>query len=119
MSLREHAESELKLAGYDPDAPADDANRWMYGNILALVDLFASQGHSGASAAYCRTVLHKLLAFHPLTPLTGAADEWVEVSPGVLQNRRIPTVFRQDGRAYDIDAGNDRATITFPYTPSY
>lgn len=73
--------------------------------------------------------LRRLCAGKPLSPLTGADDEWNDVGgnagePGgtIFQNRRCSRVFKDprfhDGKlAYDIDAPEPRAAITFPYWP--
>jgi hypothetical protein len=69
-------------------------------------------------------------AFEPLTPLTGGDEEWVEVTPGCLQNKRCSHVFKENGQAYDIQgkvfreasgstytSGDSRVPVTFPYMP--
>lgn len=76
-------------------------------NLLDLVELFAKQGHSGFTANYTINILIKLLNQSFITPLTGADDEWVEVSRGVFQNNRESKIFKQhdifNGQAYYID----------------
>lgn len=118
--LMAHAESEL--------GPHMDIE------VRELLHVFASQGHSGASAAITAHMIGKLLRFEPVRPLTGEPDEWVYVGPGVYQNRRCGRVFKQidrfDGQAYDIDGivwedpDGSRFTnfesfvpVVFPYTP--
>ena len=71
MSLAEHARRELALLGEDPDAT---------GWYCRVVAEFASYGHSGASAAAAIPVLHELLQFHPLTPLTPGPADWIDRS---------------------------------------
>lgn len=118
--LMAHAESEL--------GPGMDIE------VRELLHVFASQGHSGASAAITTHMIGKLLRFEPIRPLTGEPDEWMEVGPGVFQNRRCGHVFKQadrfDGQAYDLDGivwedpDGSRFTnfeslvpVVFPYTP--
>ena len=131
--LIEFAEHELKAAGlYDADAA--------YGGlipdaVMELIRAFAAQGHSGNSARIVAGLFHKLAGYKALGPLTGADDEWVEVSGGPnmkWQNKRCFHVFkREDGTAWDGDAvifrepngncytsGDSRKDITFPYTPT-
>lgn len=76
-------------------------------DILDLVEMFANQGHSGFSANYVINILTKLLKQSFVTPLTGKDDEWVEVTPGVFQNKREGKIFKQAkrflGKAYYID----------------
>lgn len=132
MSLIAHAEHELSLIA---DGEHSEMQQAMNKHILEMVKLFAEEGHSGFSASYAVAVLEKLLRFEPLTPLTGADDEWNDVSnygpEPCWQNRRCSHVFKgADGRAYDIEGrifrqpdGNcftsseSHVYIEFPYTP--
>jgi hypothetical protein len=149
MSLIDHAQHELEIATQDGDLavepPIADA-------LLAVVKGFAEQGHSGGSAAIVGPrvgyVLRQLLAYEPITPLTGADDEWMDVAEDMIgranvqQNIRCGRVFRERTAedqlgmatwiAYDIEAvvfhdwrgpgaytGWDSARrVTFPYTPT-
>lgn len=97
MSLVEHARRELELIGEEPEAID-----W-YCRVIAE---FASFGHSGGSAMVTIPVLHELLQFHNLTPLTDDPAEWQDISdmqggqPG-WQNRRRSEAFSEDcGRTY-------------------
>ena len=127
-NLLAHAEHELMLLR-DGEEP-DEMQREMEGCITSIIRQFAEQGHSGFSAGYAVSCLEKLLRFEPLRPLTGAGDEWIEVGPGVFQNKRCSHVFKEDGRAYDIDgrvfeepdgvrftSGDSRVYVEFPYSP--
>lgn len=98
-NLVRHAEYEMRLAGlYDEDA---DYGGLITEAVMALVREFASQGHSGGSAAITLAVLEKVLRFQPLTPLTSDPGEWDDVSEMVghslWQNRRDPSAFSEDG----------------------
>jgi hypothetical protein len=107
MSIVDQAETELRLINFgDEDAAV----------MIAILRKFFDQWDSGGAVAVAAPVLMRCIAGKPLSPLTGDASEWVEVEPGVFQNRRCSTVFRQGGRAYDIDMPG-RPTITFPYNP--
>ena len=115
----------------DPDP--DGMNRMMADHILTMVRAFTEEGHSGFSASYAANLLDKLLRFKPLTPLTGADDEWVSghMDDDTKQNKRASHVFMDaDGQAYDIQgkvfrepdgmtftSGDSRVPVTFPYTP--
>ena len=128
----------------DVDGPEDDIDADMARKILEIVQVFADQHHSGASAGYCLSVLQKLLAFMPLTPLTGEDDEWDMVEPPsddiatemiglpLFQNNRCTQVFKEaTGKVYDMEAvvfvdkegtifvTPDSCTLVeaFPYTP--
>jgi hypothetical protein len=107
MSIVDHARSELERINFGADDTAV---------MLSILRTFFGQWDSGAAVAAVQPILNKCIAGKPLSPLTGDDDEWMEVSDGVFQNLRCSTVFKTDGRCYDIDTPG-RPTITFPYTP--
>nr|DAP09786.1 MAG TPA: hypothetical protein [Caudoviricetes sp.] len=133
----EYAKSELARITKDGDRLQDVINK----NILDIVELFSSQGHSEFTAGYSMSILERLLRFKPITPLTGEDDEWADVSHEMgqkhFQNKRCSSVFKtvdEKGNmieAYDIDAiaysDNGGLTwytsscflknVTFPYEP--
>lgn len=128
-----HAERELALIGMTLDSKSE-INAEMTKCLLAIVRLFAAQGHSGGSANYAVDTLERLLKFEPLSPLTGADDEWNDVSEQsgrpMWQNNRCSRVFKDNEKAWDIEgtifidetgtpyASHDsRVDVTFPYTP--
>lgn len=92
MTLVEHARRELTLLGEEPEVVD-----W-YCRVIAE---FASCGHSGGSAAVAVPVLHELLQYHPLTPLTDDPADWTDQSGRsgypLWQNRRDPRAFSDDG----------------------
>jgi hypothetical protein len=131
-NLIAHAERELGNVGLAGD---DGYDGMLVEAVLQHIKLFADQGHSGLSAAMTVGLLERLLRYEPLSPLTGADDEWValDYGPDVAgQNVRCSHVFRRaDGTAYDaegrvfIDPDGDyltgagsRVEVTFPYTPT-
>lgn len=86
-----HAMRELALAGNDEDFNT---------SIIAAVEAFASYGHSGGSASVAIPMLHDLLQYKNLTPLTDDSDEWMNVEMGdtpCWQSRRNPQAFSNDG----------------------
>jgi hypothetical protein len=90
--------------------------------MIEILEKFFDQWDSGGAVAVVAPVLQRLIAGLPLSPLTGADDEWIEVGPGVYQNKRCSSVFKDpryhDGKlAYDIAAPAPRAAISFPYDP--
>ena len=137
-NLLSHAEDELDRIGMTEDSP-DEMNRMMRKHVLHMMQEFANEGHSGFSASYAISILTKLLDFKPLTPLTGADDEWNDVGEDYWQNKRCSSVFKKsDGTCYDIDgkvfwewyrdengeavktyySGSGCSTpVIFPYTP--
>lgn len=120
-----HAEREL------PPPNGDEMQTLMNQQLMEVVLVFSTHGHSGFSAGYAVHALGKLLRYEPLRPLTGADDEWNDVGDGVWQNNRCGRVFKGiDGVAYDIDgrvfrepsgltytSRDSRVYVTFPYTP--
>lgn len=130
MNLIDYAESELERIPKDKDGMQEIINQ----NILDLVKLFSSQGHSGLSGRYVINALSRLLEYKPLNPLTGKDDEWGEpYGPDeTQQNKRCSSVFRSKKELpHDIDAiavsDNGGVSwfychlfmkeITFPYLP--
>lgn len=126
MSLLEYAKSELDRIPKDEDGIQDLMNK----DIISIVRMFSEQGHSGFSAGYVLSALERLLRFKPLSPLTGADEEWDDTGHGSLQNKRCSSVFKKpDGTCHDIDAivvsdnggitwftsGRFRKEVTFPY----
>ena len=137
-NLISYAEDELNRIGMTENSP-DEMNVEMRKHILHMVKEFSEEGHSGFSGRYALNILIKLLDFKPLTPLTGADDEWNDVGEDYWQNKRCSSVFKKaDGTCYDIDGKvfwewykneNGEAVkayysgsgcsvpVTFPYTP--
>ena len=124
----EHLDREWDILGWPKDG--DDPQAWIYQHLCELLHAFAGKGHSGTSAPYTLDLFQKAAHFKPLSPLTGAPEEWVEVGSGVFQNRRCSHVFKEDGRAYDSEGRvfrapdgecytsfESRVPIEFPYTP--
>ncbi len=99
-----HAKKELELLGmYDKNSPenADGLQPRLADNILKMIEIWGKIGHSGGSAMWTRDVLHKLLGWEALTPITSSSDEWEDVSAygdGPLwQNKRDSRNFSRDG----------------------
>jgi hypothetical protein len=132
-NLLAHARRELSAIGYAPveGIQEDGPNLWIQQNIIELLEVFTTQGHSGSSAPYCIGLFTKLASFEPLGPLTGEDSEWMEVSEGTWQNLRCSHVFKDaDGRAYNsagrvfrepsgacFTSRDSRVYVEFPYTP--
>lgn len=77
-------------------------------DMLDIIKVFCTQGHSGSSAGYLIPRVARLLNWKPLTSLTGEDSEWNEPygDRGTQQNRRCSAVFRQNkdnSTAYYID----------------
>jgi len=132
MNLIEHAKQEFRACGWiDAEGKYDcEMQEAICADILALLEVFGNQGHSGTTAPYVIGRFKKLASFEPLVPLTGEDNEWNEISPGRYQNRRCSHVFKDGDHAYDIEgkvfrepdgccytSRDSRVDVTFPYTP--
>lgn len=95
-TMMDWAEREFDIAG----TPKDDMMREATMNLLAV---FCDEGHSGFSAPHAVRLFSRLASWKPLTPLTGADDEWDIRGNGKFQNKRCSSVFKDaDGGAYYI-----------------
>jgi len=136
------------VAGFNMGSILDNAKRELnlisdedmaYGSmmkdaVLEVLETLSNQNHSGMSAGIVISLVNRLWAGKPLTPLTGEDDEWsepLEFLDGEQQNLRYHSVFKdKDGTCYDIDGRKFRCKdsnavfrtnashvpITFPYT---
>lgn len=126
-NLVDYAKDELKrIRMIDSGEPYND---WATMSILDLIEMFASQNHSGFSAPYVVNAFSRLAMFKPLSPLTGEDDEWNDIGDGLCQNKRYSAVFKdKDGGAYNIEGKaftddgevwytckDSRVNVTFPY----
>lgn len=110
MSIKEQARRELALINFGDEDTAV---------MLDILDRFFDQWDSGGAVWAVAPVLQRCIAGKPLSPLTGADSEWMEVGEGMWQNVRCSSVFKDaTGHAYDIDV-QGRPTITFPYDPEH
>lgn len=129
-NLVAHAQTETAHMRDGKEGP----DEWMAQGLIDMVRVFSTGGHSGYSAGYAVSALAPLLRFEPLGPLTGGADEWLNLGHDFdmqAQNKRCGHVFRRkDGTAYDGEAVifrepggacfislHSRAEIIFPYVP--
>ncbi len=144
-NYEKHALTEFRAAGWvDLNGKyLDDMQEMICNHVLALLEVFGDEGHSGTSAPYTIDLFSKLAKFDPIVPLTGEDWEWDEVSEGIHQNKRCSAVFKQtdrhDGQPYYLDgkvfwewyksdedgkmsksyftSGDSQVPIVFPYTP--
>ena len=131
-NLIKHAKTEFKAAGWiDVDGKMEEMQDLMCRQVLELLKLFSSHGHSGTSAPYAVNMFKKLAMFEPIVPITGEDWEWTEVDDNMWQNKRCSHVFKgENGRAYDMEgkifresngscytSKDSRVYIDFPYTP--
>lgn len=105
-----HARREFRAAGWTNEDGSfkDDMQGAICAHVLALLNVFADEGHSGTSAPYAIDLFAKLAKFEPVVPLTGADWEWMEVGNDTFQNIRCSHVFKDadrfDGQPYDTQA---------------
>lgn len=113
-----HAKQELDIMiAQHPDPENRATVEPFYNEILALAEKFGNSGQSGGSASmvapYLGHVITELLLFQPISPLTGAPEEWMDVTDigpadgkTIYQNRRNGVVFKEgiDGAPYFLDA---------------
>lgn len=129
------AENELNiLIDKCEDEEAKGMQKLISNDILQIVEVFSQQGHSGFSANYAINLINKLLRYEPISPLTGADDEWnkLDYADNIkYQNKRCPRVFKDaEGKAYDIEgkifsedgecwytSKESKVFIEFPYIP--
>jgi hypothetical protein len=86
--LVHHAKRELQLAGLDTD---EDYDGLIYKSIMELIECFASQGHSGGSAAIVIDLFSKLSNGENLTPLDNNQEDWVDVTEYFVDHQPNPT----------------------------
>lgn len=136
MNMVAWAQKELdRLLTNDEDGMQKEVND----SIMVIVKAFAEQGHSGFSASYALSIIKRLLAWKPITALTGEDDEWYDVpsydnGKNTQQNKRCTAVFRDnfdnstarwiDGKVFSDDGGKTWWTrggggsavpVTFPF----
>lgn len=139
MTLHTHAEKELRAAGfYGKDS---DYAGMIPEAVLELIDVFAKQGHSGASASIVIKLFNKLASYGILNPIEkNDPSEFTEGHIGsqpFYQGKRITALFKdgENGKPYYIDAivwkGEEdydtftgmvdgevsRQYVRFPFTP--
>ena len=143
-----HAMREFRAARWldENGKYTDDMQEMICNHVLALLDVFADEGHSGSSAPYAIELFSKLAKFDPIVPLTGEDWEWNDVSNMTgsvcYQNNRCGAVFKSEdrfnGQPYYLDGkvfwewykdedgeisksyftnGDSAIPIEFPYAP--
>lgn len=104
-----YAENELKRIGLLKKTSI--YNDQIGKDVLALINLFSKQEHSGGSAYRVINLFSTLAKFQPLTPLTDDKKEWFlfyinkKTGEKDWQSTRNPSCFSNDGGKsyYNID----------------
>lgn len=119
MSLVEHAEYELQLAGYNVNNTDENSESYYADFVgkcaLDLIKLLASQKHSGFTANATVALFNRLAQQKPLTKeLSDNPNEWIDRTEmsgyTVYQSKRNPSCFSTDMKVYwdiDDDENND------------
>jgi len=99
MSLVQHAQRELELAGlFDKDS---DYSGMLGKAVVQLIKVFSKQGHSGFSAHQTQLIFLKLSNYENLTPITSDPEDWHDISDmgggPMWQCKRNPSLFSKDG----------------------
>ena len=107
--LLEHAEQELKYAGYHIDNnnttykdPMDGYGDGCAKCAIEMLKVFEKQGHSGMSANITLNIFNRLARFENLTELTNNPDEWQKLGgdDDDWQNKRNCSCFSSDLKTY-------------------
>lgn len=99
MTATERAIKELELAGlFGEDS---DYGGMLGRSVKELLEVFARQRHSGASAAIVNELFYRLVDGQVLTPLTGKPEEWEDCGAGYFQNKRMFSVFARGPNGED------------------
>lgn len=111
-NLTTHARRELELIGEEPETIE---------GYLRVIQAFADMGHSGGSASVAIPVIHELLQFKNLRPLTDDQTEWQHIAepiagqPDLWQNVRNSEAFSNDGgKSYYLLSEGGRANSPRP-----
>lgn len=101
--LMKYAFGELKALGYT--SASDGIDGMLYNDVIELLAVFVSQGHSNNSAPIILNMFQRLAMFQPLSPLRFTDDEWVEFADGKFQNIRRSCFFKESphDRVYTIE----------------
>ena len=111
MSIVKDAVREMQSAGYE----ASDVE-----TMEKILRMFFDQWDSGGAVWAMAPILDRCIKGLPLSPLTGADDEWMcgHAEDGLCQNIRCGSVFKNaEGCVYDID--NSEWDGVFPYMPPH
>jgi hypothetical protein len=105
--FREFAEMELLALGYS-DEVQNPVQAKIRRDILALVDLFETQGHDQNSGPVISGMFQKLVNFQILCPVTNFPKDWVmmDESNNVYQHTRLYGLMKngENGKPYYLNA---------------
>lgn len=130
MEMHRHARRELDALGHTRE-PIRWSTSKLIDLVLAVITTMGKRFFTDDVETIAIEYLQSLLNFKLLSPLTGDDREWKEIEPGLFQNKRCPSVFKDENGAYEkegviqidqngpkfIDGETNRSNITFPYWP--
>jgi hypothetical protein len=115
--LAAHARRELEIAGlFDKDGIYGDE---LAHDVMQLIDVFAKQNHSGATAPLVIQAFYRVSMWDMLTEPTDDPDEWekLEVPGGgdAWRNKRSPVYYSGDGGKHWNRSDSDTQGTSKPY----
>lgn len=116
-NLVDHANREMDLIGWPKPTRAqirgdlsaykegtdEKWNLMMRISVIRIVEVFASQGHSGGSAQQAMFMINQVLQYKPLSSITDDPEYWHHLDPAMTggidmwQCKRNPEAFSHDG----------------------
>lgn len=101
-----HAIDELQIAGYFRNDKDSELSNLMAKDIIELLTVFSTHGHSGSSASWAISLFKDLAMFKTISPLTLEDNEFTKDSfgGGIYQNKRNSHIFKDNKGIYNIDA---------------
>lgn len=130
-NIVDYAINELNIAFPNKE---DKVQQTMNENIIEIIKLLESQGHTGTTIKYLFNKVERLINFKPLTSIDDNPEEWRECFGRTtsFQHKRCPSVFKDEngyvkdinGRVFSDDGGfswfgsrDSSVPVTFPYLP--
>ena len=98
MNMIDWANKELDLY-FSDDKVDKELESLLRSNVIEVLEVLCSQGHTGWSAPIIMSFIKQLWAYKTLTPLTGEDEEWDNGN----QNQRCFRIFKDDKGAYDSE----------------
>ena len=100
-NLVEFAKREFSELGWlDGD---DKMQKLVCENVIELLQAFSNQGHSGFSGGYILSLFSQLVNFNPITEVKDENLFWSGCGRDVMQHKKMPTIFKSNGKTYWID----------------
>ena len=97
---------EFEYVGWTKDGKfKDDMQEMICNQVIELLELFGTHGHSGSSAPYAINLFKTLAKFDPIGGIQCTDDEFSnDIDKDTWQNKRLSSVFRDDKGCYYLNA---------------